>query len=158
MVTIRYKYLLGYINCCKHVISQSVLLVFSFCFYKLCAVLSSPIYQPFGLLQYLCVARMHAILQWGPFSPCRSSYCRILVDPDFYSSRNIVNHQTGGNSAPGPQLLMLQTGLGWRPGWLHSLSKLKLMAVTGRNWYNKFFYWSMQWLLYIWCDAADHNG
>ena len=43
---------------------------------------------------------MHAILYWGPFSPCRTSHYKILVHRYHYLSRYILYQQTGANSAP----------------------------------------------------------
>ena len=50
---------------------------------------------------------MQAILQWGPFSPCRTSYYKILVHPYHYSPKNMANYQTGATSAPGPIFCLL---------------------------------------------------
>ena len=36
---------------------------------------------------------MHALLQWCPLGPCRTSYCKTLVHPYHYPSQNIGNHQ-----------------------------------------------------------------
>ena len=60
--------------------------------FNICAILGSPAYQKFGLLQYVHIARMHAILQRCPFSPCRTPCCTFLVHPYHYPLRNKVNH------------------------------------------------------------------
>ena len=43
-------------------------------------------------------ARIHAISQWGPFTPCRTSYCRILVHHYHYPLRYIVKERNRGRN------------------------------------------------------------
>ena len=74
----------------------------------------------------VCSTKACEMLQLCPLVHIESH----IAEFRFIPSGNI-SHQTGANSTPGPQLLVLQTGVTPRV-----IAKLKLMAVAGQNWYN----------------------
>ena len=108
-------------------------------------------------LDFFSKCVQHAIFQRSHFSPCRIAYYRILVHPYHYPLQNIVNHQTGAISAPGPQSLVLALvdAVGdctyyrsWN--WWRWHGEIDIMFWI-------FFYLSRQWLVHIWCCGTDNN-